>query len=337
MVSISTRSDFSGQMAVVSPASGSLGPAVPAGPGRSPLLSPAPLYVAENSAAFLRPHERLGLARNMVIEAALRRGLRVELFSPRLYRVSGAEGHVDFDLGMSFRVPEVARRQTNSKSVAKKLLERAGFPVPEGEQFRPDEAERAWAFARGRLPVVVKPAVGSFASGVTVAVATEDGFRAAFARAARGRRFQVVVERHVEGNDYRVLIIGDRVRAVLHRRYASVLGDGVRSIAALIEAENLGRERSLINRDQPIPHKPGVHWDRDRVPVDYASVPPAGRRVHLRDDGAVLEGRENIDLTEEIHPGFCEMALRMREVFGAMPTLGLDILAPDLTRDPGAR
>ncbi len=334
MVSITPHTDFSRSGATDPSASRSLGPAASAIAGVSPLLSPAPLYDAENSAEFLRPHDGLGLARNMVIEAALRRGLRVDLLSPRIYRVSSAETFDDFTLGMSSRVPHVTRLQTNSKTVAKRLLQEAGLPVPEGRQFSPEAVETAWTFARSRLPVVVKPAVGSFANGVTVAIDSEDSFRAAFAKAARGRRFQVVVEHYVEGNDYRVMVIGDKVRGVLHRRYASVRGDGARNIAQLIDAENLKRERSIINRDHPIPHKPGVHWDRDRVPVDYASVPPEGTRVYLRDDRAVLEGRENVDLTEEIHPGFCEIALRTRDVFGAMPTLGLDILAPDITQDP---
>ncbi len=298
------------------------------------LLAPAPLYVAENSAAFLNPDEGVGLNRNMIIEAALRRGLRVETQNARLYRVSSADRYFDFTLGMSSRVPHVTRQQTNSKTVTKKLMHRAGLPVPEGRQFMPSEVDLAWDFARDRVPVVVKPSVGTFASNVSVAIATEEQFRTAFERAAQKRRYQVVVETYVEGNDHRILLIGTQVRAVLHRRYASVLGDGQRTIAELIDVENDRRRASLIYRGHLIPHRPGVHWDRDRIPVDYSSVPGLGQRVHLRNDEAVLEGWENIDITETVHPGFLEQALKVREVFGPMPTFGLDFLAPDITRSP---
>lgn len=301
------------------------------------MLNPAPLFVPKNSIHLLEAFSPLGQSLRLLMQGAFRRGLIVEGFNDKMYRLSDGKQHFDMYLGMSSRVPYVTRLQTNSKSLSKMLMSRAGLPVPAGQQFMPADVDAAWEFAKPLLPVVVKPAVGAFSKNVTVRISDEEGFRAAFALAAQGRRFQVVVENYIEGFDYRVLIIGDEVRACTLRRYGSVLGNGEDTVEALINAANLRRQADPLASTWELPHKPGVHYDRFPEIVDYAAVPDIGQRVFLRDDKFVLEGRDMVDCTEEIHPEFCRIALRAREIFGPMPSFGLDLLAPDISAHPDSQ
>ncbi len=304
------------------------------------MLSPAPLFSPANSIHLLEPRSGLGQSQRIVIQAALRRGIGVRMLGDKLYRLYDDVGHIDMTLGMSTLIPHVTRLQTNSKSIAKILMQESGMPVPEGQQFMPQDVEAAWSFARALLPVVVKPSVGAFSKNVTVRITTEAGFRAAFARAAQGRRFQVVVEAYIEGLDHRVLVVGDRVCGVVLRRYPSVVGNGADTVATLIDTSNDRRRDTVIDPLGPetmIPHKPGVHYDRFPELVDYTAVPDKGQRVFLRDDLFVAEAREMVDMTDIIHPGFCEFALKARDAFGPMPSFGLDLLASDITASPDSQ
>lgn len=298
------------------------------------MLAPAPLYTVPNSTHLMDFSSKLSYSQRWIIQAALRRGLQVEMLDSKLYRLSDGAHHVDMTLGMSTRIPHVTRLLTNSKSVSKSLMARHGLPVPVGQKFMPTDVEAAWEFASDRLPVVVKPAVGSFSKNVTVRVLTEADFRAAFAQAAQGRRFQVIIEEYIAGFDYRILVIGGQVRACIWRRYASVQGDGVQGIPALIDAKNIRRATHPMAAMNPIPHKPGVHYDHFPDPVDYTSVPDAGQRVFLRDDNFVFEGHDLVSCIEDIHPEFARIALRAHEIFGDMPSFGLDVLTPDITAHP---
>jgi len=299
------------------------------------MLAPAPLYTVPNSTHLMDFSSKLSYSQRWIIQAALRRGVQVEMLDDKLYRLSDGTRHVDMSLGMSTRIPHVTRLLTNSKSVSKALMARHGLPVPSGHKFMPADVDAAWDYASTRLPVVVKPAVGSFSKNVTVRVTTQAAFRDAFAQAAQGRRFQVIIEEYIAGFDYRILVIGGQVRACVWRRYASVKGDGVHDIATLIDAKNAARAAHPMAAMNPIPHKPGLHYDRFPGLVDYSAVPCANQRVYLRDDRFVFEGHDVVSApVEDIHPEFARIALRAHEIFGDMPSFGLDVLAPDITAHP---
>ena len=96
------------------------------------------------------------------------------------------------------------------------MLKEAGVPVPEGDVVTTVEGAQRVA-RRLAVPVTLKPLDGNQGKGVTVACATPDDVALAFEFARQyGRR--VIVERHVEGRDYRVLVACGRVAAASCRQ-----------------------------------------------------------------------------------------------------------------------
>ena len=53
----------------------------------------------------------------------------------------------------------------------------------------------------------------------------------------------MLVEKFAPGHDYRLLVVGDRVVAAARREPAQVLGDGVHTVAQLVEQANADPRR----------------------------------------------------------------------------------------------
>src|SRR5207237_5165613 len=106
------------------------------------------------------------------------------------------------------------------KPLTNSMLRTVGVPVPDGRTVR--SADEAWEAALDvGLPVVVKPYAGNQGKGVAVGLTTEPDVKAAFEVASRYDTI-VLVERHVEGADYRLLVVNGRTIAAARREPAQV-------------------------------------------------------------------------------------------------------------------
>jgi UDP-N-acetylmuramyl tripeptide synthase len=103
----------------------------------------------------------------------------------------------------------IAVRIAGDRQLTRRLLDEAGIPVAAGDAVATvDEALRV---ARNLgTPVTVKPLDAERADGVTAACRTDAEIEQAYADARKFGR-QVVVERHIEGEPYRVLVAGRKV------------------------------------------------------------------------------------------------------------------------------
>ncbi len=128
------------------------------------------------------------------------------------------------------------------KPLVLRLLRAEGLPVPEQVSVGPDGLDAAVAFLRRHGgPCVVKPANGTGGgAGVTCGVMTTDDLWRAWLGAGVWDR-TVMVERQVEGDEYRLLFLDGELVDAVRRRRPSVRGDGRSSVAELIDAENRRR------------------------------------------------------------------------------------------------
>ena len=133
----------------------------------------------------------------------------------------------------------------SDKELTNRLLAAAGLPVPTSEVVR--RADDAVRMARRiGYPVVLKPLDGNHGRGVAINLNTEEEVRAAFEEAYdQSRRGYVLVESFISGKDYRVLVIGGHMVAIAERVPAHVIGDGVKTVAELVELTNADPRRGV--------------------------------------------------------------------------------------------
>lgn len=271
---------------------------------------------------------RLGPSTSAIVGAALARGIPFRRLTEgslvqfgwgrRQYRIQAAETAL---------TSVIAESVAQDKELTRTLLWTAGIPVPSGRLVA--NAEDAWAAAREiGGPVVVKPRDSNQGKGVGVNLTSREQVESAYAVAAKISG-EVIVERYIPGNDYRMLVVGDKLIAAARRDPPQVTGDGIHSINQLVEQINNDPQRgeghaTLLTK---------IHLDEIVLAhlatqgLTAESVLPEGVRVFLRNNANLSTGGTATDVTDDVHP---ELTAR---VVMAAQMIGLDICGVDVVCD----
>lgn len=127
---------------------------------------------------------------------------------------------------------ELASDKTNTKE----LLSQAGIRVPPGENIS-ELDELAEACRRLGFPLVIKPIDGNHGRGVTVNIQNYANAVVAFHLASTISE-NIIVEKYIVGDDYRLLVIDNKFVAAAKRTPAYIIGNGVLTIQQLIDTVN---------------------------------------------------------------------------------------------------
>ena len=222
----------------------------------------------------------------------------------------------------------------SDKEMTLQLLSSAGLPVPQSKAVRTLDSALEVAHRIG-FPVVLKPADGNHGRGVGLDLRDDAAVAKAFDVAkSESRRGWVIVETYLVGSDYRFLVVGGRMVAVAERVPAHVIGDGVQTVAELVEVTNADPRRGV-----------GHEKVLTRIALDEAadellaaqgltrsSVPDRGLMVKLTLTANMSTGGISIDRTLEAHPDNVEIAEEAARVVG-LDVAGIDFMAVDIS-DP---
>lgn len=271
---------------------------------------------------------RLGPSTGAIVHAATARGIPYRrLTSGSLVQFGWGSRQRRIQAAETDRCSAIAESVAQDKELTKKLLAAAGVPVPLGRPVV--DAEDAWrAACEIGGPVVVKPRDGNQGKGVAVAIEGREAVMAAYEVAAEFRD-DVIVERHLSGNDFRLLVVGRSLVAAARRDPPQVIGDGVHSVGALVDQVNRdprrgeGHATSLTKisfDDIALARLATQGYTAD-------SVPPRGQRIILRNNANLSTGGTATDVTDEVHP---EVAAR---AVAAAQMVGLDICGVDVVCD----
>ena len=274
--------------------------------------------------------------RDYVIAAARARGLEVVKVADGHYFYRGGNPVGGIRRMVTTLVGHQAVLICGAKHLTRGLLTAAGVPVPRGADFAPGELEQARAFVRSLgAPAVVKPSRGRGGGGVTVAVTTETGLEAAWARArATGERGdRILVEQQMEGVDVRAFVVQDAVVAAAVRVPAHVVGDGHSSLAALIEHKQREREHHAYLARMPLVVDERLLRATDRAPD---SVPAEGQVVLLNGVANLHQGGESLDVTDLLAEPVKELAVRAVRAIPGLGVAGVDLMVRSLDDTAGA-
>ncbi|HVX09753.1 MAG TPA: cyanophycin synthetase [Pirellulales bacterium] len=275
---------------------------------------------------------RLGPSTRAIADAAKARGIPVRRlndgnlvqlgYGKRQHRIWAAE---------TDRTGAIAEEIAQDKDLTRMMLRMAGVPVPEGRPVA--NAEDAWTAAQEiGTPVVIKPQFGNQGKNVATFLTTKEQVVAAFNTASEGG-YSVVCEKFVVGADYRLLIIGEKLVAAAKREPAQVMGDGIHTVAELIDHVNTDPRRgndhaTPLSKIRLDPVAMSVLAEQGLLP---SSVPPAGTPVLIRRNGNLSTGGTAADVTELVHPEITARAIDAARTVG-LDVAGVDVLASDIGR-----
>lgn len=219
-----------------------------------------------------------------------------------------------------------------SKASSKEFLGSLGFPCAAHVLVSTEEELPAAAATVG-WPCVAKPLDRGGGKGVTAGIRDLEDLLQAFAHARAHTQGPVMVEAFIAGDDHRLMVIDGRMVSATRRDPPTVVGDGHRSVRALIDALNQTRTANLIASQYRLPvHVDSVVLARLRQQgLDLEDVPGAGQRVWLRSNSNMSTGGSCADVTERVHPAVRRLAESIAATLG-LATCGVDYLTTDISR-----
>ncbi|WP_166354825.1 acylphosphatase [Phytoactinopolyspora limicola] len=283
-------------------------------------------------APHLEKFKKIPLDSHLLEHEALTEGLETLRVSSLIFtaRAPGSDNHVAFYRTCGDANSRVARFTTVDKQITRVLLQRAGVSVPEGQQFSLRQRAQAVEYAHWLgWPVVVKPQAGTGGVGVTTNIRSEDEVTWAIDAVAATKHERFVVERHIEGDAYRFIVADNRVLSVTFRQPANVVGDGVSTVAELIEMTNELRRTTQKLQTRPIKLDDRARFQLERQELRWDSVPDAGQTVVLSTAGSITQGGETYQVLEETHPTLLDMAVRSVQAIPGLHISGVDFLISD--------
>ncbi len=221
----------------------------------------------------------------------------------------------------------IAETISRDKDLTKSLLKACGVPVPEGVVV--ENADDAWEAAQDiGLPVVVKPSDGNHGRGVFTNMMTEQEVRTAFA-VADEEGSSVIVERFIQGNEHRLLVVGGKMVAAARGDFAFVTGDGQSTIEQLIETQinsSPSRGPAEENTLNFVRVDSAVRLELERQGLTAQSVPDKGRDVLIQRNGNV-----SIDITDQVHQDVADTVALAARVVG-LDVAGIDLVCEDISK-----
>ncbi len=276
--------------------------------------------------------EALGPSTRSIVQAAAGRGIPFRRLNTGSLVQFGHGAHQRRILASETDATgAIAEDIAQDKELTRELLRAIGVPVPEGRPVR--DAEDAWAAALEiGTPVVVKPQDGNQGRGVATNLSTREQVLIAY-EAARdcSRTDAVIVEKFAPGDDYRVLVVGDRLVAAARREPAQVRGDGRHSVAQLVAEVNTdprrGEDHATALSKIPLDAISLAVLESQGLTPD--SVPLTGQTVLIRRNANLSTGGSATDVTELVHPDVAARCVEAARMVG-LDVAGIDVIAADI-------
>lgn len=263
------------------------------------------------------------------IAAAEKLGIKYEIIIPSMTARFESQGKHWFINNTATPLTNApSSRLARAKHLANAILEKAGIPVP--KQRKIGSEIEAIAFFGQYKNIVLKPSQNLGGKGVSILPKNEEEVIESYRFAkANDKHDRVLGEEFIEGNNFRLLVLGGKVISAIKRNPAKVTGDGKSTIKELIEKENTQRSSILlmpINIDTELEHKIASEGK------GLDSILNEEEELALRNNANMTTGGTTEEVLEPIAPMFEKIAINSIAALD-LEYGGVDLITPDITKE----
>jgi cyanophycin synthetase len=217
----------------------------------------------------------------------------------------------------------------SDKDTTRNLLYHAHIPVPKGTLIY-DIEDLEDAVNKIGFPLVTKPVDGNHGRGITTRINTLEQAKIGFYEAKKVSE-DVIVERFINGIDYRFLVINFKLVAVAKRTPAMVMGDDTSTILELINEANSDARRgeghdNVLTKIKLDSATQSILAEKK---LTLNSIIPIGEILILKNTANLSAGGTARDDTDKVHPHNIFMAERIARLMN-LDICGIDIMAEDI-------
>ena len=248
-------------------------------------------------------------------------------------------GYIEFDNGIksyfletAFDINEMgASRMARDKGYSNHFLKQYGYPIPQYATFGNHILDKYLGLNESGFqlglkfcykigfPVIIKPNDGSKGSGVyKVSNKAEYELKA---NILLEKTRVMMVQKFVQGNDYRILVFNGKVICAYQRIGLKLVGDGIKTI--IQHLENITRIEKLNLQD------PRILLTLEEHNLTYESVLPHQEELRLMAANNLSLGGSAIDKTKSISEYFKEQAVNITKQMG-LTFCGVDIMTESI-------
>lgn len=284
----------------------------------------------------LTAFDNMELSTQALMFDLIQQGISVEILDERdqFLRLQFGE-HIEYvkNGNMTSKDSYISPLIMENKVVTKKVLEKAGFNVPQSQEFTSVKQAIAGYSLFEKRAVVIKPKSTNYGLGITIfqqGVNNREDFAKAVEIAFREDK-EIMVEDYLVGTEYRFFVLGEETLAVLLRVPANIVGDGIHTVAELVAQKNTHPLRGDGSRT---PLKKIALGDIEQLQLKeqgltVESIPAKDQIVQLRANSNISTGGDSIDITDEMHLSYKQLAVGIAKAMGAA-VCGVDLIISDL-------
>jgi glutamate--cysteine ligase len=222
---------------------------------------------------------------------------------------------------------------SNDKWMSRQFLKRKGIRQASGillaRNYQPEQLNSI------NFPAVVKPADTDHGIAVSTNIQNREDLQLAIS-AAFSHSEKVIVEEYFKGQEYRFLVIDEKVRAIAYRVPANVTGDGQSTIKQLIDQKNKGRGTDYRHPLLKITIDEEVYRHLKALSLTPQSILKDGEKIYLRNNSNLSTGGDSIDVTDDMPDFYKDVAVKSAQAAG-LNIAGIDIIIGDMTKTPSTK
>lgn len=161
--------------------------------------------------------------------------------------------------------------------------------------------------------VIVKPDASFGSRGVSVNLRNYDQVLNAVTVAQRikQKHGDILVQQHVDGNEYRFTVLNGEVISVMLRETARVVGDGISTVAELIKRED--DERTIVNQTSMVRY-PAIHEIIQDISHLKSNQVLAKSEVLILSNSAMVSGGTSVyEIKDKIHESYKQVAIKLAD------------------------
>lgn len=227
----------------------------------------------------------------------------------------------------------IAAEIANNKYITHALFELSNIPTPHSVLIKRSQiSQQAEQLAHISFPVVLKPAKDTVKGhGVVTNIATKAQLDR-YIKSAFKKYGSLLIEEYYSGlQDYRVLVLDNKIIGVLKRIPAYVVGDGIQTIQQLIRTKNTLRKQSTTITMGTIHVDDELTNTLRQKKLTLKSIPKRGEHVQVKNVCNFGSGGEVEDVTDQICKENKQLAIQAAKVLD-LRFVGLDFLCTDIRK-----
>ncbi len=269
----------------------------------------------------------------IILDVAKKRGIKIKWLSSKipLFKLELNGKSFLFYKSVCNQVGSVSYLISNRKHLSTTILKEFGITVP--REILINCFDDALNFLKKYKQIVVKPENLQWGLGVTAGITNKRMLKNAMKNLYKNinKEDNFIVQEFVEGDDFRILVVGYDKIFCLQRNPASVEGDGVSTIKELINQKKI--KTGDLNKFLKI-SSDTIKISLESQNLNFDSVLPKKKQIKLSTAANAHFGGITIDKTKDV----CDDAIKIAKLIAKelkMPLVGVDLISTNISKNPG--